>query len=127
MDIVIIVLLILLNGVFAMSEMSLVSSKKFVLENAIKQGKSGAKSALKLMENPNKFLSTIQIGITLIGILLGVYSGKNLTDDMAAIIENVSFLKPYADTLAAAIIVILITFFAHTGRTFTQENRTYIS
>lgn len=112
MDIVIIVLLILFNGVFAMSEMSLVSSKKFVLENAIKRGKSGAKSALKLMENPNKFLSTIQIGITLIGILLGVYSGKNLTDDMAAIIENVSFLKPYADTLAAAIIVILITFFS---------------
>jgi putative hemolysin len=71
-EIVIIILLILLNGVFAMSEMSLVSSKKFVLENALKKGKRGAKSALQLIENPNKFLSTIQIGITLIGIVVKI-------------------------------------------------------
>lgn len=112
MEIVIIILLILLNGFFAMSEMSLVSSKKFVLENALKKGKRGAKSALQLIENPNKFLSTIQIGITLIGILLGVYSGKNLTDDVVQLIEQVAILKPYAETLATASIVILITFFS---------------
>lgn len=84
MEIVIILGLILLNGVFAMAEMSLVSSRKFKLQNAIRKGKLGADTALKLSENPTKFLSTVQIGITLIGILLGVYSGENLTNDVEA-------------------------------------------
>ena len=65
-----------------MSEMSLVSSRKFKLENAKKKGSKGAKTALELSENPTKFLSTVQIGITLIGILLGVYSGENLTKNV---------------------------------------------
>ena len=81
MELIIIILLVLLNGVFAMSEMSLVSSRKFKLENAARKGSSSAKKAVELSENPTKFLSTVQIGITLIGILLGVYSGENLTND----------------------------------------------
>ena len=77
MELLIIILLVLLNGIFSMSEMSLVSSRKFKLENAGRKGSRGAKKALELSENPTKFLSTVQIGITLIGILLGVYSGEN--------------------------------------------------
>jgi len=79
MEILIILALIFLNGIFAMSELALVSARKFRLESAKKKGSAGAKTALELSENPTRFLSTIQIGITLIGILLG-YFGINLSD-----------------------------------------------
>ena len=110
MEIIIIILLVLLNGIFAMSEMSLVSSRKFKLENSAKKGNSGAKKALELSENPTKFLSTVQIGITLIGILLGVYSGENLTNDFQDFLNRFAFLQPYSKTLATVGIVIFITY-----------------
>lgn len=110
MEIVIIFILVLLNGVFSMSEMSLVSSRKFKLENAKKRGSKGAKTALDLSENPTKFLSTVQIGITLIGILLGVYSGENLTNDVAQFLSKFETLVPYAHDLAVGIIVLFVTY-----------------
>ncbi len=93
-----------------MSELSLVSSRKFKLENFKKQGKSGAKAALELSENPTKLLSTVQIGITLIGVMLGVYGGENLTDDLDAFIQTIPFLAPYANTLAVGLVVLMITY-----------------
>lgn len=93
-----------------MSEMSLVSSKKFKLENAVKKGSVGARNALDLSEHPTRFLSTVQIGITLIGILLGVYSGENLTNDVVGILENIEIVAPYAKTLSTLIIVFLVTY-----------------
>lgn len=110
MELLIILLLVLLNGVFAMSELSLVSSRKFKLENFKKQGKSGAKAALELSENPTKLLSTVQIGITLIGVMLGVYGGENLTDDLNTFIQNIPFLAPYSNTLAVGLVVLMITY-----------------
>ncbi|HSF56314.1 MAG TPA: hemolysin family protein [Algoriphagus sp.] len=110
MELIIILLLVLLNGVFAMSELSLVSSRKFKLENAKRRGSSNAKIALELSENPTKFLSTVQIGITLIGILLGVYSGENLTTDLADSISKVEVLAPYASPIATGLIVLLVTY-----------------
>lgn len=110
MELFIILLLVLLNGIFAMSEMSLVSSKKFKLENAVKKGSVGARNALDLSEHPTRFLSTVQIGITLIGILLGVYSGENLTNDVMGILENIEIVAPYAKTLSTLIIVFLVTY-----------------
>lgn len=110
MELLIIVALIFLNGIFSMSELSLVSSKKFKLENAAKEGNKGAKTALKLSENPSRFLSTVQIGITLIGIILGFYSGDALSDDFADLIGKIGFLKPYADKIAGPFIVIFITY-----------------
>nr|WP_255502165.1 hemolysin family protein [Algoriphagus sp. AK58] len=106
----IILLLVLLNGIFAMSELSLVSSRKFKLESFKKQGKSGAKAALELSENPTKLLSTVQIGITLIGVMLGVYGGENLTDDLNLMIQKVPFLAPYSNTLAVGLVVLVITY-----------------
>lgn len=76
MEIFIILLLILLNGLFAMSEIALISARKSNLTAQAKQGNKQARQALKLAEDPNKFLSTVQIGITLIGILTGIYSGR---------------------------------------------------
>lgn len=110
MEILIIFILILLNGIFAMSELALVSSRKYKLENSKNKGNSGAKKALELSENPTRFLSTVQIGITLIGILLGVYSGEKLTSDTVELVERVGFLKPYADSISTILIVVVITY-----------------
>ncbi len=110
MEILIIIGLVLLNGIFSMAEMSLVSSRKFKLEKAKAKGQGGAKTALELSENPTRFLSTVQIGITLIGILLGVYSGENLTNDVADVLLKVEFLKPWAESLAVGIIVVFVTY-----------------
>lgn len=99
-----------MNGIFSMSEMALVSSRKFKLESAKKKGSSGAKAALELAENPTKFLSTVQIGITLIGILLGVYSGENLTHEVEIFLSQFAILQPYAKNMAVGIIVVCITY-----------------
>ncbi len=110
MEIFIIIGLAILNGIFSMSEMALVSSRKFKLENAKKKGNSGAEIALELSENPTRFLSTVQIGITLIGILLGVYSGENLTNDVATFLTQFSATAPYAKNIATVIIVVFVTY-----------------
>jgi putative hemolysin len=110
MEIIIIIGLVLLNGIFAMSEISLVSARKFKLENAKKKGSKGAKTALDLSENPTKFFSTVQIGITLIGILLGVYSGENLTSDLESFLLKYEFIKPHAHNFAVGLIVVFITY-----------------
>jgi putative hemolysin len=110
MEILIIIGLVLLNGIFSMAEMSLVSSRKFRLESSSKKGNKGAQAALRLSENPNRFLSTVQIGITLIGILLGVYSGENMTDDVTGFLSRFEWLRPYADTVAVFIIVVFVTY-----------------
>jgi len=111
-EIVILIILILLNGVFSMSEMALVSVRKFKLENEKKQGNSNAKAALELSEKPDTFLSTVQIGITLIGILLGVFSGDTLTKDLAQILGGIPFIAPYAVSIASVLMIVLITYFS---------------
>ena len=110
MEILIIIGLVLLNGIFSMSEMSLVSSRKFKLENAKKKGSEGAKAALELSENPTKFLSTVQIGITLIGILLGVYSGENLTNDVDLFFSKFEIISAYSHQIAVGVVVIFVTY-----------------
>ncbi|PJR03748.1 hemolysin family protein [Avrilella dinanensis] len=110
MEIIIILFLILLNGVFSMSEMALVSVKKSRLEIDAKKGSSRAKAALQLVEKPNNFLSTVQIGITLIGILTGIFSGDKIATDLKLTIENVPALVPYSSTISVTVILIIITF-----------------
>lgn len=110
MEILIILGLILLNGVFSMAEIALVSSRKFKLESAAKKGNRNAKTALDLSKEPTKFLSTIQIGITLIGILLGVFSGANMTNDFQLFLEKIEPLRPYSHSIAIGLVVLMITF-----------------
>lgn len=93
-----------------MSEMSLVSSRKFKLESAKKKGSKGAKTALELSDNPTKFLSTVQIGITLIGILLGLYSGEKLTRDVETYLHKFEILAAYSHDIAVGVIVVAITY-----------------
>ena len=111
MEILIILFLILLNGIFAMSEIAMVSSRKSRLETAAKRGDKSAKKALELSRNPGKFLSTVQIGITLIGILTGIYSGEKIEDDLVEYLNQYDWLTHYNETIAVSVIVITLTFF----------------
>lgn len=112
MEILIILFLILLNGVFSMSEIALISARKNRLETAAKKGNTNAKVALDLANAPNKFLSTVQIGITLIGILTGIYSGDKITHDVQAFIATFEALKPYSQSIGVGIVVVVLTFFS---------------
>jgi len=102
--------LILINGFFAMAEIAVVSSRKARLESQSNKGDLRAKEALKLAEHPEKFLSTVQIGITLVSILTGFYSGESFKDELAGMLSQVEMFKPYATGLATALLVIIVTY-----------------
>jgi putative hemolysin len=110
MDIIIILGLILLNGVFVMSEIALVSVRKARLETMAEKGDKKAASALALSNNPEIFLPAAQIGITLIAILTGVYSGERFGRYVEPFFQNIPALAPYAKTISTTIIVMLVTF-----------------
>jgi len=93
-----------------MSEIALVSSRKSKLEIAAKNGDRQAQVALDLSNSPNRFLSTVQIGITLIGILLGIFSGDKLTTDVQAYVAQVEFIRPYAHSVAVVLVLLLLTY-----------------
>lgn len=110
MEIVIIVGLILLNGLLSMSEIALVSARKSKLEIEAKKGGKSAQVALTLMSKPDTFFSTIQIGITLIGILTGLYSGEAFAYDLAELLDQVPFFAPYSLVISKTLIVIVVTY-----------------
>lgn len=110
MDIVILLGLIFVNALFVMSEIALVSARKARLESMAEKGDKKARSALDLSHNPEIFLSAAQIGITLIAIFTGVYSGEKFSKDLQPHIAKISFLAEYADTISTTLIVILVTF-----------------
>lgn len=95
-----------------MSEIALISARKNRLETAAKKGNANAKAALDLANSPNEFLSTVQIGITLIGILTGIYSGDKITTDVQNFVASFEALKPYANSIAVGIVVVTLTFFS---------------
>lgn len=110
-ELAVIVFLVVLNGAFAMSEMAIVSSRRARLAALAAQGKRGARAALLLADNPSRFLSSVQIGITLVGILSGAYSGATLSEQFAAWIAATSpWLAPLAEALAMAVVVGAITY-----------------
>lgn len=110
MEIAIILILILLNGLLSMSEIALVSARKSRLETEAKRGNKSAKAALALACEPDRFLSTVQIGITLIGILTGLYSGEAFAGDAAKVIARIPALEPYAYAIAKVLIVLAVTY-----------------
>lgn len=110
MEILILLGLIILNGLFVMSEIALVSARKPRLEAMAEKGDKKAESALKLSNSPELFLSAAQIGITLIAILTGVYSGEKFGHKLAPYIARVDFLQAYAETIATIIVVIVVTY-----------------
>ena len=112
LDTIIVLFLILLNGFFAMSETAILASRKARLQQRSNEGDAKARQALNLAENPNRFLPTVQIGITLIGVLTGALGGAVFADPLAAVMGRVPALQLYAHSVSLAIVVILITFFS---------------
>ena len=110
MEIFILLLLIFFNGLFVLGEIALISARKSRMESLANKGDLKAKAALLLIDNPERFLSTAQIGITGIAILTGVYSGEKFGEDLKPILESIPALKPYADSLSTTIVVVLVTF-----------------
>lgn len=111
-ELFILIFLIIINGIFVMAELALVSAKKSRLDMAAAKGDKNAQSALNLQENPEVFLSTTQIYITLVAILTGVYSGEKFGRTLEPAIAKIEFLQPYADTISTVLIVLLVTFFS---------------
>ena len=109
-EVIIIIGLIVLNGIFAMSEVALISARKSRLSTDAKKGSKAASVALKLANDPDRFLSTVQIGITLIGILTGIYSGNQIAADLTNVMISWGISPSYASVLAQAAIVVIVTY-----------------
>lgn len=108
-EILVIAILILVNGILAMSEAALVASRKARLQNRINEGDKASLVALKLIERPNVFLSTIQIGITLIGVLAGALGGATLAETLAVSLAKIPVVSEYSESLALGTVVVVIT------------------
>jgi putative hemolysin len=109
-EVIIILVLIIANGVFSMSETAVVSARKARLQQMADEGDSRAGRALELATYPNRFLATVQIGITLIGILTGVFGGATIAAQLAAFLADIPVLAPYSATIAGGIVVVLLTY-----------------
>ena len=109
-DIVILLLLLLVNGFFAMAEMAVVSVRRVRLMQAASAGSNGARAALRLLEEPTRFLSTVQIGITLVGVLAGVYSGAKFAEPLQELLQAWPVLAPHAEVVAFGVVVLLVTY-----------------
>jgi len=108
-EILVIAILILVNGILAMSEAALVASRKARLQNRVNEGDKASLAALKLIERPNVFLSTIQIGITLIGVLAGALGGATLAETLAVTLAKIPVVSEYSESLALGTVVVVIT------------------
>jgi putative hemolysin len=110
LEILVIVLLLLTNGIFSMSEMAIVSARKTRLQQLAETGNRYAQLTLKLADDPNKFLSTVQIGITLIGILSGAFGGATLAKMIATWLGTFPSIEPYSEAIGVAAVVIVVTY-----------------
>ncbi|MCX5926852.1 MAG: hemolysin family protein [Cyanobium sp. LacPavin_0920_WC12_MAG_63_22] len=109
-DILIILLLIVANGLFSGAEIAIISARRYRLEQLSEKGDRSARVALRLAESPNQFLSTVQIGITLIGILTGAVGGATVTRQLDSLLERLPVLAPYSEGLSFALVVAVITY-----------------
>ncbi len=104
--------LILINGLFSMTEIAVVSARRVRLAKAAADGSAGAAKAIELQESPDRFLSTVQIGITLVGILSGAFGGALLSDEIGGFVEQVPSLAPYAQQIGFGVVILIITYFS---------------
>jgi putative hemolysin len=109
-EILVILILIIANGVFAMSEMAVVSARKARLQEIAERGDVKARAALELANSPNRFLSTVQVGITLIGIMAGAFGGATLSTKLAGAIDQIPLLAPYSQAIGFGVVVLTITY-----------------
>ncbi len=110
LEVIFIFLLLIANGLFSMSEMAVVSARKARLQKRAEDGEKGARAALDLAENPGTFLSTVQVGITLVGILAGAFGGASISEKIAPMLKAYPQIEPYADNLSFGLVVLVITY-----------------
>ena len=110
LELAVILFLLLVNGVFSMSEMAVVSARKTRLQHRAEDGDAGALAALDLASNPSNFLSTVQVGITLVGVLAGAFGGAGLSEMLATALRDVRWIGPYAEPVAFGLVVSAITY-----------------
>lgn len=106
----VVLLLVLLNGLFAMSELAVVSSRRAKLQARADRGEGGAQAALRLAEDPTRFLSAVQVGITLIGILAGAYGQATIADELDDILKGAPLIAAYSEEIATGLVVLLLTY-----------------
>jgi len=111
-EILFIAVLILINGIFSMTEIAVVSARRVRLAGAAAGGDDGAAAAVALQERPERFLSTVQIGITLVGVLSGAFGGALLADEISGVVSMVPLLAPYAQPIGFGVIIVIITYFS---------------
>ena len=109
-QLIVILVLIIGNGVFAMYELAMISAKRFYLQQKAEEGSTSAKAALELAQFPNRMLSTVQIGISLIAIFSGVFGGAELSKSISPLIQKIPFLEPYHDAVALVLVTLVITY-----------------
>ena len=112
LEVLIIFLLLIVNGVFAMAEIAVVSARKARLQQLAMEGSRKAKAALDLATNPNQFLSTVQIGITLVGILAGAFGGATVAEELGIYFKGIPLLAAYGEALGVGLVVLVITYFS---------------
>jgi putative hemolysin len=110
LELIIIILLIIANGIFSMAEMAVVSARKALLKQKAGEGDTGARAALELTKEPTKFLSTIQIGITLVAILAGAFGGATIAEELALFLKNFASLAQYSYAISIVLVVLGITY-----------------
>ncbi len=111
-EIVLIAILIIINGLFSMTEIAVVSSRRVRLLQDAEAGNAGAATAIELQKNPDRFLSTVQIGITLVGVLSGAFGGATVAQTLGGYLSAIPVLAPYAQTISFTIVILIITYFA---------------
>jgi putative hemolysin len=111
-QIIFIIVLLIANGLFSMSEMAVVSARKARLQKRASDGDKGAQAALELARDPGSFLSTVQIGITLVGILAGAFGGATIAEKLAPPLKKFPTIEPYADKISFGLVVMVITYFS---------------
>ncbi|MEA5556268.1 CNNM domain-containing protein [Nodularia spumigena CH309] len=111
-SLIVLAVLLILNGVLAMSELAVMTSRRARLQQSASRGSKAATAALTLANQPTRFLSTVQVGITLIGILAGAFGEKQLSGHVEALFHRFELLAPYSDAIALFVVVVLITYFS---------------
>jgi putative hemolysin len=109
-EIIVIIVLVLINALLAMSELAVVSSRRSRLQSLVKARHRGARRALRLLDEPTAFLSTVQIGITLIGVLAGAFSGATLAGHFGVWLDTWPLIAPYGEPVAIGVVVVGITY-----------------
>lgn len=109
-EVAVVVLLVIVNGLFAMAEVAMISARRVRLQHLAERGNTRARKALLLLQDPNNFLSTVQVGVTLVGVLSGAFGGATIAEKIAGFLQRYPAIAPYGETIGISVVVLVITY-----------------